>query len=333
MLIAAGSTELGGAARAHLAHGGPRRARDGARWARRAARRAARSLAVFFVHGCPPPPGAWDLKAAGDSALLPGTLTGSGAIDHTAGGIQFVTVFAGTFPMGCTEPHGACWADERPTLRVQLTRDLFLARTEVTQEQYRALMRESPWSSPDCPDCPVETVTWHQAAAFANAVSEAMGLEPCCACRGTDVTLQCAPATDPYTCERYRLPTEAEWEGAARCGQDHRYAGGDRLPSVGWAGAHAPDGPRPVGGLHANRCELVDMSGNVSEWIHDGYVDRYPDSGPLTDPSSPDGLPTRVLRGGSWGVDDRYARVSARAEHPPEVRNRRAGFRRARTIP
>ncbi|MEN9787932.1 MAG: hypothetical protein RLZZ299_3196, partial [Pseudomonadota bacterium] len=149
-------------------------------------------------------------------------------------GRDFRWLPADTFTMGCTALNGGCTGEDRPTHRVTLTRDVWIAEAEVTQPDYTALMGNNPstWgpasSAVDCRDagntCPVDSVSWHDAARYANALSRSEGLPECYACAENGT---CAVIGDPYDCDGYRLPTEAEWEAAARCGTEDRYAGTD----------------------------------------------------------------------------------------------------------
>ncbi len=241
----------------------------------------------------------------------------------------------GTFEMGCTAGQDQCGADETEH-SVILTRAYLVGVTEVTQAQFQAGSGLNPSHFQECAggdeDCPVEEVTWDLAAAFANAASDAAGLAECYACVGDGESVSCAPAIGPYACFGYRLPTEAEWEGAARCGTDLRYAGSDDSLAVAWTEENSYAATHVVSGLHANACALYDMSGNVWEWTQDWYAE-YP-SGPVTDPEGPETGSSRVYRGGSWYGDASAARVSIRATDPdPAHADSILGFRLARSMP
>jgi formylglycine-generating enzyme required for sulfatase activity len=268
------------------------------------------------------------------SLTVGATSCSDGAVSLTASGIEFVTVCGNTFDMGCTPGQSSCEADESPVRTTTLTRDYYLSRTEVTQGHFLALMGYNPsvWSSCGA-SCPVEFVTWHESAAFANALSSAAGLRSCYSCTGSGSTVSCTGPSDPYACTGYRLPTEAEWEGAARCGEDLLYAGSDVIHDVAWYGENSGGTTQAVGGLDANACGLYDMSGNEWEWVNDWYTAGAYAGGAATDPSGPASGSHRIDRGGGWSSDPENARVSRRVNLTPGTRLGNLGIRLARTAP
>jgi formylglycine-generating enzyme required for sulfatase activity len=255
---------------------------------------------------------------------------GDGSVTHTASGVDFVTVCAQTFEMGCTPGAEPCESNE--TLHtVTLTNDYYVGQTEVTQGQFRELMGYNPSSFTSCGDeCPVEQVTWHESAAYANAVSAAVGLENCYTCTGSGASVTCDTAGNPYTCAGYRLPTEAEWEAAARCGTDFTYAGSNRIGDVAWYADNAGSRTHTVANKLPNFCGLYDMTGNVWEWNWD-WFGVY--GGTTTDPANAVVGPGRVLRGSSWGNEADEARTVFRNLVGPNFRDNYLGFRLARTAP
>lgn len=264
----------------------------------------------------------------------------------------FALVPAGTFTVG--SPSGELGRFSSETQHtVTLTRDFLMQTTEVTQGQWQALMGNNPSSFGSCGDaCPVERVTWWEAAAYANALSESEGLTACYSLTGCSRTpgtgMECSGATatgaggNPYNCVGYRLPTESEWEYAARAGTTTAtYLGNLQAPfncdpqpnlePIAWYCENSGDMPHPVAGLGANAWGLYDMLGNVWEWTWDGYDGDYP--GSTTDPTGASGGSYRVLRGGSWGFYARFTRAAYRSYDFPGYRFDYLGFRLARTAP
>ncbi|HCH61951.1 MAG TPA: hypothetical protein DFR83_04040, partial [Deltaproteobacteria bacterium] len=257
-----------------------------------------------------------------------------GSIALTASSVDFVEVCAGNFYMGCTPGQSNCEADESPVVSVTLTRNYYLSQTEVTQGQYQTLMGTNPSYFPSCgTDCPVEQVSWHMAAAFANAMSAAEGLRECydCTVSGSS-TLSCSLAMDVYACSGYRLPTEAEWEGAARCGEDLMYPGSIAIGDVAWYSSNSGATTHPVAGLDPNACGLFDMSGNVGEWVSDVYLSTFYSTGGGTDPHCDASAIDIGFRGGGY---DRPATRSRLADRDYAYNGGSAGsrgFRLVRTV-
>ncbi len=250
---------------------------------------------------------------------------------------------AGAFTMGSEEDSPWHRHDEIPH-EVVLTRDFLLGAREVTQGAYRTVIGENPSIFGRCDDCPVENVRWHDAALYANAVSDLEGLERCYDCD----PVACSAAVDPYSCQGYRLPTEAEWEYAARAGATADFAtgsdlaeemnhcssplvleGGEILGDSAWYCANAAD-TQPVGELDANAWGLHDTVGNVWEWCHDWYW-TYDDE--AVDPAGPDEGGTRSLRGGSWESEPEKLRLGNRGAESPRNHSEAIGLRLARTAP
>jgi len=263
----------------------------------------------------------WLERNAGKAvrAVCGGGLGGS-VID--AHGYELVAIEAGEFWMG--SPSGEEDRDGDETRhRVRLTRGFALGATEVTQGLYEAVMGENP-SHFAGGNRPVEQVSWLDAVTFCNALSEQEGLTPAYQKSRSSVTWD-------RDADGYRLPTEAEWEFAARGGDDHLYSGSDDLGSVGWYSSNSGKKTRDVGEKRANGYGLHDMSGNVWEWAWDWYGD-YP-SGTVSDPTGPSTGSPRVARGGSWSNNPRCARVAVRLRHAPGYRYYYLGFRLARSLP
>lgn len=261
-----------------------------------------------------------------------------------------VLIPAGTFTMGSPASELGRYADETQH-SVTLTRSFYLQTTEVTEGQWAARMGNDPSSDACGADCPVETVNWWEALAYANALSTSEGLAVCytlegCSGAAPGEGMACAavsvnaPGGDPYRCAGYRLPTEAEWEYAYRAGTSTAFYNGDitdtscgdpKLDLIGWYCGNSGSEKHPVAQKASNAWGLYDMSGNVWEWCWDRLAD-YP-SGSAIDPHGPEQGSDRVVRGGSWSGDAFVARAAFRYFVDPGGRGDVLGFRLARSAP
>jgi formylglycine-generating enzyme required for sulfatase activity len=177
-------------------------------------------------------------------------------------GMEFVQVNPGEFMMGCSVGDIDCNADERPIHHVKITKLFQIGKFEVTQAQWTGVMGSNP-STMKGDDRPVETVNKDEAHQFLSKLNA---------------------QNDGY---RYRLPSEAEWEYAARAGSATPYTG--RLDEVGWFDGNSGDETHPVGQKKPNAWGLYDMEGNVKEWVEDNYSQNYYSNTPETDPTGPQG--------------------------------------------
>jgi formylglycine-generating enzyme required for sulfatase activity/serine/threonine protein kinase len=270
-------------------------------------------------------------------------------------GLVGVEVPAGRFWMGSPEEEPGRSSDESPRHQVDVAA-FWMSRTEMTQGQWSTLWGVNPALDTRCGEvCPVENVTWWSALATANELSRRADLPPCyllpAPCEGSaaggtlvcegDPTLQTGP--DGAPCTGYRLPTESEWEYAARAGDSRMTYQGDlhgdlsrcdphpTLDEIAWTCANAESQLHPTGSKRANAWGLHDMLGNVWEWTYDRYA-AYP-GGTLDDP--PDDHPRggqRVVRGGSWdGGGLRFVRAANRDFLSASGRYRNVGVRLVRT--
>ncbi len=281
-------------------------------------------------------------------------------------GTRMIFVPGGTYKIG--SPVGEPGRDDDETQHeVHLTRGFWLGETPVTQSQWRELV---PGTNPSHfksggDELPVESINWFEAVEFANRLSDREGLPRCYKVENPKGTLGGGDFTcDGVTfagldCAGYRLPTEAEWEVAARAGTPTAiYTGaltlvgennGPELDPIAWYGGNsgvsyegafdsskwpemqfpaALSGPHPVGQKAANPWGFHDLLGNVNEWTGDWFGD-YP-TGRVVDPLGPPEGSYRVIRGGSWNSNARYVRAAYRAPRGPSNRWSNLGFRLAR---
>ena len=218
--------------------------------------------------------------------------------------IEMIAVEGGTFTMGATSEQGSdSFDNESPTHIVTLS-SYYIGKTEVTQKQWQNVMGSNPsYSKGD--NLPVEKVSWKDCQEFISKLNQMTG-------------------------KQYRLPTEAEWEYAARGGnksRGYKYAGSNDNGSVAWYWDNSGSKTHPVGTKQANELGLYDMSGNVYEWCQDRYGSYS--SSAQTNPTEPSSGSSRVLRGGSWHHAARYCRVSCRLNHNPAGRSNSIGLRLA----
>ena len=179
--------------------------------------------------------------------------------------------------------------------------------------------------------CPVNYLTWHQAAALANALSAAEGLPACYECTGDGSAVSCSHQLSPYACTGYRMPTEAEWEHAARCETDTRYVGGNDADEVACYRENCPDTPLEVASLAPNRCGFYDMSGNMQELVNDIYDAEAYLNHTAVDPVGPAEGEFAVRRGGTWWDLIREVRVTSRQWYYFDFIDSHPGVRLART--
>jgi formylglycine-generating enzyme required for sulfatase activity len=236
---------------------------------------------------------------------------------------ELIRVRAGRFRLGSPANEEGRVSSREGQVDVTLTRDFELGRYEVTQGQYEAVMGSNPSSFSSCgARCPVESVSWLDAVRFTNRLNEVLGLPACYDDGGRVVG-----GRTVYECGGYRLPTEAEWEYAARGGTTGaRYGAVD---AVAWYDGNSGSRTHPVGGKQANAWGFHDMLGNVWEWTDTWY--RESNSGG-TDPVGPSTGSNRVLRGGSCFDFAYFARAGFRYDYDPGYRDI-LGFRLARTAP
>ena len=220
--------------------------------------------------------------------------------------IDMVRVEAGTFTMGSTAEMKNMWDFEKPT-RVTLTNDYYMGKYEVTQALWQTVMGNNP-SGFKSDNLPVEQVSWDDCQEFISKLNRITG-------------------------KTFRLPTEAEWEYAARGGNKSRgyqYSGSNNPLDVAWCGDNSGSMTHGVGTKQANELGIYDMSGNVEEWCQDWY-DLYNsssyNSSTQVNPTGDNSELRRVVRGGCWRDSAMYSHSSNRCNYPPDCHNNFIGLR------
>ncbi|MEI8093171.1 MAG: SUMF1/EgtB/PvdO family nonheme iron enzyme [Spirochaetales bacterium] len=247
--------------------------------------------------------------------LSPGAILPANFVQREKPLLTWVRIQGGTFQMGSTSGEN----DEIPVHSVTVG-SFSMSATEVTQAQYQKVMFTNP-SQFKGDNRPVEKVSWFDAVAFCNKLSERENRAPAYIINGTTVTLNSGA-------NGYRLPTEAEWEFAARGGVQsagYTLAGSDNLDVVAWYSANSGSQSWPVGTKKANELGLFDMSGNVWEWVWDWYGSYT--VGSKKDPTGAYSGSSRVIRGGGWGFDAWNERSAFRSYYSPDGRYGYLGFR------
>ncbi len=226
-------------------------------------------------------------------------------------GMEFVLIKPGKFTMGSPEDEAGRYSGEGQH-RVNLTEAFYLQSTVVTQGQWKAVMGENPSSQKACGDkCPVEQVSWDDVQEFIRKLNQKEGAD------------------------KYRLPTEAEWEYACRAGSATAFPNGGitelncgrdpNLDSIAWYCGNSNNMIQPVARKKPNIWGLYDMLGNVQEWCQD-WFGAYPDD-EVIDPKGPKEGSYRAMRGGTWYSPARDTRCASRFGSPPHYRFRHIGFR------
>lgn len=218
--------------------------------------------------------------------------------------IEMVSVEGGTFEMGSNDGY----SDEEPIHSVTIS-SFEIGKYEVTQEQWKKVMGSNP-SHLKGDILPVDRVSWDDVQTFITKLNEQTGLE-------------------------YRLPTEAEWEFAARGGvlaNSTIYAGSNTIGDVAWSDDNSGNKPHAVGGKQANELGIYDMSGNVYEWCNDWYGSTYYSSSPTDNPQGPSTGFYRIFRGGSWYYVPYRCRVAHRSSYYQTSKNYYVGFRLALSL-
>lgn len=215
-------------------------------------------------------------------------------------------------------------SDEKPVHPVTVD-SFFIGKYEVTQQEWQAVMGNNP-SLFKARNLPVDQVTWYDAVEYCNKRSQKEGLQPCYKGSGDNITCD-------FAADGYRLPTEAEWEYAARGGpksRDYTYSGSDNAEQVAWFEKNSGYISHPVGEKKPNELGIHDMSGNIWEWCWDWYEEDYYIKSPQSNPAGPAAMPVRkhrCYRGGGFGGTLDWLRITGRYSLQPSYKRFDMGFR------
>lgn len=222
-------------------------------------------------------------------------------------GIEMVFIKGGCFLMGNTFDDVRIGG--KPVHEVCVS-DFKIGKYEVTQKQWMKAMGNNPskhhigfFGGSSCEDCPVENVSWDEVNTFIQRLNSQTG-------------------------EKFRLPTEAEWEYAARSGgKNEKYSGADNVDAVAWYSNNSASTTHPVGQKQPNGFGIFDMSGNVWEWVNDWYDKDYYNNSPRVNPDGPSTGSYRAIRGGGWSMEAWGVRAAIRGWPQPSPRHGALGFR------
>ncbi|MDP3115259.1 MAG: formylglycine-generating enzyme family protein, partial [Candidatus Cloacimonadaceae bacterium] len=244
---------------------------------------------------------------------------------------SMIFVQGDSFKMGSNDGE----SDEKPVHQVTVS-SFYSGKYEVTQKEWRDVMGTNP-SYFEGDNLPVEQVSWYDAIDYCNKRSLKEGLKPCYSIGGNTKPSSWSSGTIAcdWTANGFRLPTEAEWEYAARGGnrsKGYKYSGSNDINTVAWYNGNSGSRTKDVGTKTANELGIYDMTGNVWEWCWDWYDEEYYGKSPSSDPRGASSGDYRVLRGGSWATGDVGCRVAIRFLGPGLGRNDGLGFRVFRAI-
>jgi formylglycine-generating enzyme required for sulfatase activity len=258
-----------------------------------------------------------------------------------------ILVNRGSFLMGNTRKDSEGRDDENPVHTVSLTYNYWIGKYEVMFYEYDVFCEATRKTRPDDKEMgrgtrPVINVSWEDAVKYCNWLSEKEGLAKAYDSKGNLLDRNGNTTKDITQVEGYRLPTEAEWEYAARGGHaditdgieahDYAYAGSNIIDDVAWYQGNSDKQTHPVEEKKGNELGLYDMSGNVYEWCHDWYESGYSINASLTNLTGPNSGASRVVRGGNWGNTAQNCRVVNRGSVTPGDSGPGLGFRLARTV-
>lgn len=225
---------------------------------------------------------------------------------------QMIEVEGGEFTMGCGTNDSPCDKDERPSHQVKL-KSFMIGKYEVSTYEWKQFaaaqktkLPESTWEAKD--NLPITNITWEDAIQFCNWLSSKENLTPAYIKKGNQYECN-------FDANGYRLPTEAEWEFAARGGNNslgYKYSGANKMDNISWNKSNSNGTPHPYGTKLPNELGIFDMTGNVWEWCWDWYNEDYYKMKTHVNPKGPINGLKKIVRGGSWDSVSSYARVSNR---------------------
>lgn len=246
---------------------------------------------------------------------------------------DMVVINGGTFMMGSKSDNVSADFDEKKEHSVTL-KGFKISKFEVTVWQWNEYLKANKlkpnkkpsWGWND--NFPINNISWNEAVAYCNWLSSKEKLEPAYSKKGPNYVCN-------FNANGYRLPTEAEWEYAAKGGKlskDYKYSGNNTAEKVAWYKPNSKNSPHTIGTKSPNELGIYDMSGNVWEWCNDWYSESYYDVSPNNNPTGPEMGQKKAVRGGSWDSELNYLRPANRICTFPTETHEFYGFRIAQSI-
>lgn len=246
---------------------------------------------------------------------------------------DMIKISGGTYLMGSKDKDNSADTDEQKQHEVKIN-SFELSKFEVTVWQWRAFVKATKSKMPEKPswdwkdNFPINQITWEQAIDYCNWLSKEEKLQPVYSKKGPNYIFN-------IKANGYRLPTEAEWEYAAKGGKlskATKYSGGDNADIIAWHKANSNKAPHTIGTKLPNELGIYDMSGNVWEWCWDWYNEEYYKREKNNNPTGPEMGEKRTVRGGSWDSKLNYLRPANRISTYPNQTHEFYGFRVAKSI-
>lgn len=246
---------------------------------------------------------------------------------------NLIQVKGGTFKMGSKKSDTSAELDEQKEHTVTLN-TFEINKFEVTVWEWKQFIKANKMKMPPKPtwgwqdNYPINGITWNEAIAYCNWLSIKENLQPCYTKKGPNFLCN-------FQANGYRLPTEAEWEFAAKGGtssKNYRFSGSDKIEDVAWYKSNSKGHPNTIGTKLPNELGIYDMSGNVWEWCWDWYNKDFYKQEKGDNPKGPEMGERRTVRGGSWDSQPNYIRPANRISTIPSKTHEFYGFRTARTL-